>query len=185
MSKDYKNQKWWLNEVESRCKQAQKGIERFKKSDIRFKKLLLFSFIVVGVGIFIGFLFQDTSTTVLTGKITDNNTVVILKETSYGIAPRIIRSFETLIMFVTGIIVGFTIDEYRNRTTIIEESCFLRPQKLEGMVEELRKGNTIDSPQASKCLSQIQNGAAQMSKSGNEGFIALKDVVNNILNEIK
>lgn len=185
MSKDYKNQKGWLNEVESGCKQAQKGTERFKKSDVRFKKLLLFSFIVVGIGIFIGFLFQDTSTTMLTGKITDNNTVVILKETSYGIAPRIIRSVETLIMFVAGIIVGFTIDESRNRTTIIEESCSLRSQKLEEMVEELRKGNTIDSSQASKCLSQIQNGAPQMNKSGNDGFIALKEVVNNILNEIK
>ena len=61
MSKDYKNQEGWLNEVESGCKQAQKGTERFKKSDVRFKKLLLFSFIVVGIGIFIEFLFQDTS----------------------------------------------------------------------------------------------------------------------------
>ena len=179
------NQEWWTREVKSKCIDEQRKTNKFIKSNVRFRSLFVLSFVVMAVGISIGFLFKSTDTSILTGKMADNNAVIILKDTYYGLSANVIRSVETLIMFIVGIIVGFSIDEHRNRSTIIEEACLLRPHKLEEIVKELDNKGEINHSQALSCIYHIQNGAAQMSKSGDEALTALKDVVSNILKEIK
>jgi len=163
MNKEYCRMEWWVKQIEVKCEVRQKESEKYRKSDCRFKILLLSSFVVLAFGISIGML-------------ADLQTANIIK--SIG------ESLETLLMFIAGILAGFTIDEYRNRATILENSSLLRPSIFEELIKEMGKRGKLQASQVQKCLLHIQNGAAQMSKSGDEGFSALKDVINNVIKEI-
>jgi len=163
MNKEYCNSQWWLTQIETRCKNEQKRCERYTNSDVRSRELLIISFIVVFLGIIVGLL-------------ADLQASSLIKSIGKG--------FETLLMFIAGIIVGFTIDEYRNKSTILEESSLLRPRKFEEIVKEIQRGGKINQSQADRCISYIENGASQMSKSGEAGLSALKNVIDNVIREM-
>jgi len=163
MNKEYCKAEWWVRQVEAKCETKQRESEKYRKSDHRFKILLLFSFIVLAFGIAIGI-------------FTDLQTANFIK--SIG------ESLKTLLMFIAGILAGFTIDEYRNRSTILENASLLRPLIFEEIIKEMEQKGILQPSQIQKCILHIQNGAAQMSKSGDEGLSALKDVVNNVIKEI-
>ena len=163
MYNEYCDPQWWVNQIETRCKNTQKASERYVKSDRRFKKLLFLSFIFVAFGI-------------VTGIFADLYMVNLIK--SMG------ESLETLLMFIAGILAGFTIDEYRNRSMILENACRLRPLIFKKMINEMVQKGILQQSKVQICLSHIQNGAAQMSQSGDEGLSALKDVINNVIKEI-
>ena len=154
---------WWVKQIEVKCEIRQKESEKYRKSDRRFKILLLSSFVVLAFGI-------------TTGVLTDLQTANLIK--SIG------ESVETLLMFIAGILAGFTIDEYRNRSKILENASLLRPLIFKELIKELEQKDLLQSSQAINCISHIQNGASQMSKSGEEGLSALKDVINNVIKEI-
>lgn len=125
--------------------------------------LLLFSFIVLALGIIVG-IFADLQTA--------------------NIIKSVEESLKTLLMFIAGILAGFTIDEYRNRAIILENASLLRPQVFREIIEEMERGGKLQASKAQRCLSHILNGKAQMSKSGDEGLSALKDVINNVIKEM-
>ena len=163
MNKEYCKEEWWLRQIKTKCETKQKESENYIKSNNRFKILLLFSFIVLTFGIVVGI-------------ITDLQTTNFAK--SIG------ESIKTLLMFIAGILAGFTIDEYRNKSIILENASLLRPLIFEEIIKEIGQKGIIQTSQIQKCISHIQNGASQMSKSGGEGFAALKEVVNNVIKEI-
>lgn len=163
MNKEYCRREWWVKQIEVKCEARQKESEKYRKSDRRFKILLFFSFLVLAFGIAIGML-------------ADLQTANIIKS--------IEESLETLLMFITGILAGFTIDEYRNRASILENSSLLRPSIFEELIKGMGQRGDLQASQVQKCFSYIQNGAAQMSKGGDEGLSALKDVINNVIKEI-
>jgi hypothetical protein len=163
MNKEYCQTDWWVKQIEGECEKRKKKSEKYRKSNRRFKMLLLFSFIVLAFGIAIG-MFADLQTTTITKSIGE--------------------SLETLLMFIAGILAGFTIDEYRNRATILENASLLRPIVFKEMIKNMERKGKLQAPKVQKCLFHIQNGAAQMSKSGDEGLSVLKDVINNVIKEI-
>lgn len=118
MNKEYCRTEWWVEQIEVKCKARQKESEKYRKSDHRFKILLLFSFVVLAFGIAIGM-------------VADLQTANIIK--SIG------ESLETLLMFIAGILAGFTIDEYRNRASILENSSLLRPSIFKELIEEMEQ----------------------------------------------
>ena len=164
MNNKYREIDWWIEQIEAKCKEEQKKSEKYRKSDHIFKILCIFSCIVLVFGIAIGLL-------------TDLQTVNLIK--------RIGESIETFLLFIAGILAGFTIDEYRNRATILENSSLLRPSIFKKMICDIgTKLNWNSSSKFQNCFKYIQDGASQMSKSGDEGLSALKEVIKNVIDEI-
>jgi hypothetical protein len=179
MNDDYDDVNWWLAEVNKRCINSLKKSTKIKKSNKKFTILLIVSLFFIIFYIFLEFLFPETSVSKYVGTITENNTIIYNELTTVD-SNRIFQSIGNLFLFVAGIVFGFTIDEYRNKRIILEESCLLRSQALKNIIIELNGEKIIENDQAERCKKIIENGASQIDQYGDIGINALNDVIENI-----
>jgi len=92
--------------------------------------------------------------------------------------------YGSVLLLITSILVSFTYKKYKNRSNILENASLLRPKIFKKMIQEMGNKGILRPSQVKKCIRYINEGAAQMSKSGKEGLTALKDIVMKVIREI-